>query len=296
MNNGKIAMDPVLLVDQFRHGLSLVDVEEERVALAQLCMQAARISAKTLSISSSTIYIDLARSLLLRRHWRDFYDLSLDVFGASVELSYATGQHDKIAATVSEVEENARNIEDTARARTGLVFSLGSQHRICEAIDTSLGLLKDLQEPLPSKVGILAVLLEARKTSKMLRKFSDKDLLLLPRLTDRKKLAAMHIFNIVFMYNLVSRPLSAALISMRIVQVSIRHGLSEVSSIGFSSYGMFVLNNFDDMDIGLACPANVRRLQNAGVVFPCECSCVLWHIGKLRSDAPIRSKDEEGWI
>lgn len=251
MSREEIAFDAPLLVDQFRRSLSLFTSEEDRVALADLCLQAARSRHHSSSISASMEYLELGLSLIPgRRPFRDYYELSLELNCSAAEMYYAAGQHEKTAAIVERIVGVSTNKADTARAESILIFSLGSQHMIVEAMGQSLRSLKQLGEPLPPRIGALNVLMEARKTAGKLRKLSDTDILMLPQMTDSRKLISLNILNIVFLYNFSSRPPAAAVIAMRMVRLSLEGGLSAMSAIGFAAYGMIISNGFEDMANG----------------------------------------------
>ena len=250
MDRGDLVFDARLLVDQFRRCLSFFDSESRRVSLAELCLQAARSSHHAVSIAASREYFELGLSLLPERHWRDHYKLSFELTCAAAEMFYALGQHEKTAALVNDVETSSASKADKARAQCILIFSLGSQHMIVEAMSQSLSSLKQLGEPIPSHIGFLNVMMEARKTSAKLRNVSDQDILSLPQMVDPRTLLSLNILNIVFLYNFSSRPPSAAVIAMRMVRRSLEGGLSAMSSIGFAAYGMILSNGFGDMANG----------------------------------------------
>ena len=250
MEEGRIKSDPQLLLNQFHRCIDLFKTEEDRVILAALCLQAARASHNSSSITASIDYLELGISLLPRRHWRDYYSLSMDLKCSAAEVYYAIGKFEKTAALVEEVVKESTEESDVARAQCILIFSLGSQHMIVEAMDQSLSTLKHLGEAVPSRIRTLNVMLEAQKTSRELKAMRDSDILMLPPMRNANKLVALNILNIVFLYNFSSRPPAAAVIAMRMVRLTLEDGLSAVSAIGFAAYGMILSNGFGDMKNG----------------------------------------------
>ena len=138
----------------------------------------------------------------------------------------------------SEVLENARTFEDSLLARSTQIYSLGSSNQQLEAIEIALQTLKQLGEEFPSMhPSKFRVAWEARRLKKLLRGLTDSDILKLPRMKDPKKLAAMQILNHVILYTVYATPNLSALVAFRMVELTIKSGLSAISCVGFVLYG-----------------------------------------------------------
>lgn len=156
----------------------------------------------------------------------------------------------------AEILLHARNEGDKNRALTASVYSLGSRNELQKAIDLGLRILKDLDEPFPTNPSVFSILRQLFKTKRMLRRQSFDEIINLPPMRDSRKLSAMRIMNFLFAYTLNGRPLYAPLVSMRLVQMSLLHGVSGMSCVGFSSYAMHSCIAFGDVDTGI----EIRRV------------------------------------
>ena len=123
-------------------------------------------------------------------------------------------------------------------ARSTQIYSLGSRNEQLEAIKIGLDTLKQLGISFPSKdVSRLRVYIAARRLKSLLRGRSDEDILKLPRMKDPKKLAAMQILNHVVLYTMYATPSLSALLIFKMVELTVKYGLSAIASVGFAIYG-----------------------------------------------------------
>jgi len=132
------------------------------------------------------------------------------------------------------------------------VYSMGSRNDLQKAIDRGFEVLREFGEPFSSKPSVFSIIVELRKTKKMLRRLSDDGILSLPKMRDPEKLSAMRIMNLLFTYTLTGRPMYAPLVAMRLVQTTVTFGMSRMASVAFSSFAvMLVCPAFDDVALGI---------------------------------------------
>ena len=62
----------------------------------------------------------------------------------------------------------------------------------------------------------------------------------LPIMIDPKKLAAMEIMNLIFLHTAIVRPDLTPLLGCRMVRMSLDHGLSALSCVGFAIFAAAV--------------------------------------------------------
>ena len=238
------------IVEQLSYGLDLVEDEKERLAIAELCLHTGKRAATSSSFSTAASVFEMGRLLLPRRHWRDYYWLSLHLFSSGAEAEDALGHFEKTDRLVSEVLTNALSLEDKLPALITKIFSLGSRGRIQEAIDAGIEVVEELDEPLPRRFILLRVLLAYVRTSKMLNRLTDNDILNLPLMTETKHLSLMTVLNILLPYTFTGRPDYFPLLAMRLTQLSIKHGLSALSSAGFVLYAVVLVSGFRQVEKG----------------------------------------------
>ena len=84
----------------------------------------------------------------------------------------------------------------------------------------------------------------------MLRRKTDESLSRLPPMTNPSKVAAMQILNVILLNCHTARPDLLPLINLRLVQLTLKYGLSALSSVAFSSYGMILCGVMNDFEGG----------------------------------------------
>lgn len=241
-----------LVVNQLRMGARLMTDPDEREQMAFLLLQAGEKASGLSAFAAASSYLSLGIKLLGDRHWRDQYDLSLDLFNAAAEVAYCNSHFEEMDELINEVLKHARNDMDKSRALTASIYSLGTRNELQKAIDLGLQVLRGLGESFPSNPGVLSIIIELRRTKKRLKRFdNDADFLEMPLMRDAAKLSAMRIMNLLVAYAIYGRPLLAPLICMRLIHTTLDHGMSGMACYGFSAFALFLCTAFDDVPLGI---------------------------------------------
>lgn len=175
------------------------------------------------------------------------YKLHNDVFMCSEFVVEEFGQAKSLC---QQVFKHGRNLQDMIRLHVLHICCLGSTEKMVEAKEHSFIVLRQLGETFPRKATKLHVALAALKTRRMLRVKSNDTILKLANMSDPVKLAVMQILNVMFLNVYVTDPLFAPLIAIRMVNLSIRYGLSSLSSLGFAAYGVLSCSLDGRVDLG----------------------------------------------
>ncbi|CAB9529471.1 expressed unknown protein [Seminavis robusta] len=209
----------------------------EKGELASLCLEAAKLMAKSSAFAKAIDHVVDGINLLSENHWEDQYELSLRLFNAAAELAYCNGDHDRVDHFAQELREHARVFEDGLQADTTLILSMGSRGMNAKAGMLGIRLLRQLGEPVPSRVSRVGAKLEIYKARRALRGKSDEDILALPKMRDGHAVAVMSILHVLYPIALMSHIEYTALIACRLIRLTLDHGLCSYSSVGFAFYG-----------------------------------------------------------
>jgi predicted ATPase len=274
-----------VVVKQLRLGVRLITAPSERELLATLLLRAGEMAARASAHVTAQEYVTLGITLLESRHWRDQYSLSLALHDAAAEIEYCLANFERTDALFGEIMTHARSAKDMIRSRMARVLSLGSRNKLDEAIEVGLETLKNIfGERLPSQPSAFAMLVELKKTRRLLRGHSDDSLMSLPSMTDFQTLASIRIMSILIMYAVLARPKLAPVLAMRIVQHSIRRGLCGMSGAGFVYYGIALTLFCNDVETGIRYGAVALRIverfdamdQLAKVSTAAHCFCLAY--------------------
>lgn len=218
----------ILVSHQVSLGIHLIHDQSEKLEVCELFFLAGQKAALASSFTTAASFLNLAISLLDRRHWRDHYSLSIRLYNFASELEYYNGNLPRFDEIVRAIIKHARCYDDTLVARFTQIYSLGSRGCMAEGIQESFNVLRSLGEILPGSPGIFHVVAGLIRCKILLYGKTDERILALPSLTDKKKEAAMRllIYSIVFAFFAAGKHLP--MIAFRLVKITMQNGMSEM--------------------------------------------------------------------
>jgi histidine kinase len=235
-----------LIVNFFSHGISdgIITDRSERMMVATLALEAGETAASMSDFVTAATYLSLGISCLQSNfvgirngYWKDEYDFSLTIYNAAAKVEYCTANFERMDALIKEILLNARQFHDKMRAYVTMIHSLGTRERLLEAIAQGFSLLECLGERFHTKDLKIFLLFDLIKTKKMLKNF-DVCFERSPKMTDKDKLAAMEILNLIFPYCSMLKHPKAPHAIFRMVQLTVKYGITATSATGFAGYGM----------------------------------------------------------
>lgn len=222
---------------QFKLGEKSLTRQSERNAIATLCLSAGEYAVSNKGdFVAASLYLNFGISLLGRDSWKDEYDLTLALYNDAAEVEYSKSNYARVDELVETVLKNARSFNDTLRARASRIYCLSSRYQMTEAVDESLQVLHHLGEHFPANPKKRHIGRELMRTWRLLKGKTNESILRIPVMTDPNKLATLQILNLLFPGAYRTRPKLWGLIIIRIVRLTLLHGLSPVSAVGFAFY------------------------------------------------------------
>lgn len=236
---------------QFHCGMSVMTNQIERTAIATLCLRAIHCAVAASDFLAACNYAEFGIQLLPPQHWRDEYDLTLALHNASAEVFHCNADYEKVDELVSAVLENARCFRDSLHVRSTRVHSLSSTNRMSEALEEGLAVLRHLGVKFPSRPRKYHVAIEITRTKTALRGKTNEMILRMPLIEDGSKgLAAMQILNLIFPVAYHVDRVLFVLINLRLVRLTMRHGLSAISTVGFAAYSVMLVTICKNKETG----------------------------------------------
>ena len=286
---GAEEVDLATVIVQLRLGARLLTDQAERDRVASLLLHAGEKASSSSSFAAAVSYLDLAIELLGPRHWKDEYFLSLNVFNAAAEMEYCIGNFDRALQLIAEVVANARNEDDKSRALTLQIYTLGSDHKPKQAVDLSLDVLSSMGVRLPRRLLLPRMIASLVSTKTKLEALSNDDILRLPETSDRSAISVMNVLALMQFHTSLSRPLLTPMVLSRIVDLTLEHGLSPTSAIGFAGLSAVMSVLAREVDLS-------RRLAELSIAILDRFDCSQWrarvvvytHAYALTFDQPLR--------
>ncbi|CAB9511364.1 expressed unknown protein [Seminavis robusta] len=238
LSTALVKANVILIADQLQHGLHLVTKEDEQDDFARLYLRAGKEAAKKSAFSAASKYVDHGIGLLGHRHWRDQYNLSIELYSTGAELAYCIGDSETVETLATAVIANARSMTDKNQAIVTLALSVGGRGESSRAISICRDALAELDMPFPQAHTEWGTLLELVRVRHAIGKRTEEDIMTLPELQDYSKtMTAMKILYIMFNLLESMNSKASALPVFRLVRLTLKHGLSPLAGLGFHLYG-----------------------------------------------------------
>lgn len=223
---------------------------DERQLCASIFYDAGRKEAKSSSFHRASLYFELGRGLLPCDPWFACYNLTLQLFSSSAEMEYVNGDVDHANALIEEVLANAVSLSDKLPVYVTRIYLLSSLSEFKECLEVAFDTLRQLGQHFPQKVSFFHIAVESVKTRRMLSQVHMDDIVELPLVQDRECLAAMTILNMIFATCFYYPPYNkhGILVSYRMVQMTIKEGICEVSSVAFAIYSIYLASSLDRLE------------------------------------------------
>lgn len=261
-----------VVMNQFRLGADHIQSEQEKCAVAELCLQTAELAVSASSFPTASLYLELGIHLLGESYcWTEHYALSIALFNTAAEVNYCTGDFERVETLLAAVFENAKSFRDKLRVYDSHVYTLGATDRMEEAINVGLDVLCELGETIPSNPTARRVKRESRRMKQITDARSDETLLRLPTMRDPDKLSVMKMMNLIFLYAYLCRPQLAGFLTVRMMRLTLDSGLSAMTSSLSSMYGMLLCSSLGDVHegyrFGSLALAVLERFKESGLAW-----------------------------
>ncbi|MDJ0837994.1 MAG: AAA family ATPase [Acidobacteriota bacterium] len=238
------------IANQFNMGQSWLDDPEERLRVARLNLLAGIRARLSTAYEPALGFLTYGLGLLPANCWETCHGLSMALYRERAECEYLCGHFEVAEHLFGTALENGRTVMEKAaiyNLRTELYVHLG---KYLEAIEVGLkGLhlfgiyISVLDDELHDES--LAMLASIQES---LGDLEIEDLMALPHLDDEVIHAVMKL-----MVNMWTPAANVnlnlmKLLSLYIVRLSLEHGNAELSSFGYTAYGMVLGSEYGDYD------------------------------------------------
>eukprot|EP00804_Cyclotella_cryptica_P031040 CCRYP_013586-RA/>CCRYP_013586-RA protein AED:0.40 eAED:0.38 QI:0/0/0/1/0/0/3/0/254 len=180
-------------------------------------------------------FFDNGITFLKKTHWKDHYDLSLELYELAAECAFIIGDIVSLTVLTDQVTKIARSFEDTLNISYTCMSTFGSTSKISDSVEMGLDIMAKLGEELPRSFSDHYTNLQIRSTQAMLDEISVVDLLNYRMMTDKRNFLS---FSTSLMD--IACWLQPA-VTLKMVEITIAHGMSPMSPIGFAYFGSLVV-------------------------------------------------------
>ena len=253
----------ICAVSQINHGgPQAVADREQGVAVARLNLDAGKKAMGMSDFFSAHSFFDHGISFLRKGHWEEQYDLSLDLFNLAAKCALMNAEYDHLEILTRQIMHYARSFEDKYQATSISITLLLQSGKLDEGVKLTLDTLKTLGEEVsPSPWWLPQIVIDfvapsviqqhLNQTEAKLAEFSDETLLSYPAMVDPAKILAMELLATLFELVVYSGDTSkATFIMTKMLQITLKHGMSPLSPQVFVQYGTYVALGRQHFELG----------------------------------------------
>ncbi len=219
-------------------GAHLMTDVGERGDLATLNLAAGRKAKASTAYGAAIRYFEAGRALLPPAAWTSQYPLTYGLHFEHADCLYLRGQFDEAEAQFDTIVAHTDVTLDRAAVFCIEVDLFTSQTKLDKAVDTAVRGLAELGVELHAHPTNDEMARTAARVWKSLEGHSMDDLLELPRLTDPHMRAALGILAVLFGPSHSVDPNLPFVAYANMVEISLRHGNTDASAIGYAYFGM----------------------------------------------------------
>jgi predicted ATPase len=222
----------------------LVDDRSERLELAGLNLLAAQEALLATAYDAARAYAVLGLELVGETGWQDAYATACDLLLERMRAEFLAGDTEGAARSFESAKQRIRSPAERTALYVKWIELQTSRGAFDTAVATGRERLREIGVSVPRRATALSVLLQYLATRWAQAGRSPEDLRALPESSDPTNASASKLLMAITpaVFWLSSNLLGW--ISLRLARMSMRRGVTEVSSYGFASYGVMVAGAF----------------------------------------------------
>lgn len=233
-NNGMI----FTAVEQVNRGdPQIVYSVEERSLISTSNFRAGRKAMAMSDFVLALEFFERGINFLYNDHWDEDYEFTLELFDCAAKCAYAIGDHEKLKLLSNQVLASARSFEGKLNVLCHTINLLCDASLLDKAIEKCTWLLSMLGVEFSWASSRDTTLNLVEKMRSILSGHSNEYLLQYKKMIDHSKIIAMKVLSRLKITLVVSRPDFSPVVTLQMVELSLKHGMSPMSAIGFVYLG-----------------------------------------------------------
>jgi predicted ATPase len=232
----------ITAVGQINHGGPKAVIDgEQGLAVAKLNLDAGKRAMVMCDFFSAYSFFDCGISYLRKGHWRDNYDLSLELFNLASKCAFMNAEYTSLKLLNAQIMRYAKCFEDKLPAILISVTLLTWSGKVSEAIKVMTNTLANLGEEPPAKITSSLLKRKMKSAKEKLDRLSEEALLACHVMENPMKIMAMELLVKLYEnYTFTGDTALLPFISMKMIEISLKHGMGPLSPIAFAQYSNYL--------------------------------------------------------
>jgi len=226
-------------------GPKAVADKKEGLKVAKYNLAAGKKATAMSDLISAYWFFDYGISYLKRGHWESEYELSLELYNGAAECALSIGEMETLSILSEQIMRSAKCVEDKLIIFDITIRLLLYRSDVVAAVGCAKDALRNLGEEFPEDVTPDVLIHFIEETKELLDGMANEELINLKLMTDTKTIMAMKYLARLSEALYIFRPGDQPIVVLRMVQLSLTHGMSPLSPLAFVSYGSFLASSGD---------------------------------------------------
>ncbi len=238
------------IVRHLNHGRMCIETKEQRHEIALLNLTAGKKAKAMGMYSEAFAYLTVGMEVLDQNGWKVHYALMLELTTGAAEAAFMNVDLAAMQYWTGVIVEQSRCLMDRIKAHELQIKGAQAQNRLKEAIRLGISVLHQLNIDFPESPNSKHVKQAYRAVERALAEYSTEKLYDLPSMTDPDARAKMVLLASIAPATYYASQELTPLLVFHMVQLSVRHGNSPESALGYTFYGMWLAGKTRDIDRG----------------------------------------------
>ncbi|BAY11778.1 ATP-binding sensor histidine kinase [Calothrix sp. NIES-2098] len=236
------------LVNQLNYGTSLIAQQSERDRLAQLNLTACRKARAATAYQAAREYASVGLSLLGENAWQQQYEITLALHELAAEVAFLCGDFAQMEQLIHLVTKQAHSLPEQVNVVCIKIQFHVSQNQFPEAIAIAQIILQQLNVTFPETPTPKDIQQEIQAFGELIANRKIEDLVHLPMMADRQKIAIVQIASSIMAVAYLSGSSLFPLIALLLVRISIQYGNTFATAYIYATYSVLLCNFLQDVN------------------------------------------------
>ncbi len=243
------------IVNQMNQGIQMIKKPAELYELARLNLIAGRMSQAIAAFETAWKYFSIGSELLPKESWEDDYELTKLLYLKRSQCEYFIGNTEAAEPIFDLLLQNIRTKREKVDVIDLKLNIYIKNNRLDEAIDIGLNALSSIfNEEIPPNNAEITIIsqMKMQEIQQNLEQIKIDKLLFLPEMEDEDKKALMDLITNIIPAAYIARRNLWILLTLRMVELSLKHGNSNSSPYGYMNYAVILCSGLQDYGNGYA--------------------------------------------
>jgi predicted ATPase/signal transduction histidine kinase len=237
MTTDELAEHLFEVANQFNRSAAMVVDRNEKSQVASLELRAGRKAKASAAYASASVYFAAGMALLDEHDWDTQYELTFSLWLERAECEFLSGHFEKAEQLIAELLSRAASKVDQAAVYQVKVLLHTVKSENAQAVASALTCLRLFGIDIPAHPTWEQVQAEYEAVWQTLEGRPTESLIDLPLMTDLELQAAVQLLSVLGAPAYFTDFHSFCVIACRTVKISMQHGISDASALGFALLG-----------------------------------------------------------